>query len=116
MREEEFRNWQETQGYKASTVATQMSNARKIEQAYDLDSEFDTDGLASLEMRLAYSADDARADRPNPTPLELWGDLVRDLSNLRTTVRTYASFRRGGPATGADDRRFLLIEIGRAHV
>ena len=96
MREQEFRHWLEEQEYKASTVATQLSSVRSIEQAYgDLDVVYERDAFSGLIDEFTYSAKDRTTNKPNPTKLKLWGDTYRDLAHLRATLNYYKRFKEG---------------------
>lgn len=96
MRETNFKGWLEQQQYKPSTIATQLSSARSIEQAYgDLDELYDHEGFDGLVREFTYSAADRAANRPNPTKLKLWGNTYRDLAHLRATLSYYKSFKEG---------------------
>lgn len=96
MVENDFKRWLEEQEYKASTIATQLSSARSIEQAYgDLDQIYERDAFDALVKEFTYSAGDRTAERPNPTKLKLWGDTYRDLAHLRATLSYYRKFKKG---------------------
>jgi 5-methylcytosine-specific restriction protein B len=96
LREEEFKHWLEEQEYKASTISTQRSHVRLIEQAYgDVDQVFDRDAFSALLQEFAYTAKDRAANKSNPSRLELWGDTYRDLAHLRATINYYKRFREG---------------------
>jgi 5-methylcytosine-specific restriction enzyme B len=100
MNDEGFRAWLEA-NYGSNTVATKLSEARQLAKAYgDLDALYDEDGLASLMESLRYSAADKAENRPNPSKVPLTSDLNRDLSNLRTTVNYYRSYRGGETQIG----------------
>jgi hypothetical protein len=87
LREEEFRRWFEDQVYAASTISTQISDARSVEQPNgDLDKLYEQDELSRLTAELTYSAADRTSGTPNPTKLTLWGDAYRDLGHLRSTL------------------------------
>lgn len=96
MREEEFKRWLEEQQYKASTISTQLSSVRTIEQAYgDLDEIYHRDALNGLLQEFTYSAKDRSENKANPSKLKLWGDTYRDLAHLRATLNYYKRFREG---------------------
>lgn len=98
MREEEFKRWLEEQQYKASTISTQLSSARTIEQAYgNLDEIYQRDAFNELLQEFAYSANDRSENKSNPSRLKLWGDNYRDLAHLRATINYYKRFREGRP-------------------
>lgn len=90
-----FREW--LQGnYSQNTVHTKMSEARQLTKFYgDLDEHYDQDELNAVMETLRYSANDKAQNRANPSKVPLTSDLYRDLSNLRTTVNYYRSYRGG---------------------
>lgn len=93
MRETEFRAWLAAQGYAASSIATWRSDARKVDNAYDLDRQFDLDGGASMLTELAYSRADEAAGAPNPSRLDYTGPLYSNLADCRAAARAYFRFR-----------------------
>jgi len=93
VREAEFRAWLATQGYAASSIATWRSDARKVDNAYDLDRQFDLDGGASMLTELAYSKADEAAGAPNPSRLDYTGPLYSNLADCRAAARAYFRFR-----------------------
>lgn len=95
------------QGYKPSSVSTLLSDANKVDGQYNLDTEYERDECETLLQRLAYSAADAAAGKPNQTGLILTSDLVRDLSHLRSTARAYVRFRKGN---GGSSHQFVLLD------
>jgi 5-methylcytosine-specific restriction enzyme B len=96
LREEEFRKWFASQNYATSTISTQISDGRYIEQAYgDLEALYGKDQLNGLFSEFAYSAADKTAAKPNPAKLNLWGNTYRDLSRLRGVLNYYKKFKQG---------------------
>lgn len=72
-----------------------MSELRRVEATYgDLDAQFDRDELAGLLEELNYTADDARNSRPNPSRLDISGDIRNNLSSYKSAVQKYARFRQ----------------------
>ncbi|MEQ1953410.1 McrB family protein [Mesorhizobium yinganensis] len=93
MREAEFKAWMEARGYSKTTVSTQMTDMRRIEKAYgNIDSLPDGQTLATLRASLRYSKADERADRPNPSPFEVDGNLYDNLAHFRATLNFYQRF------------------------
>ena len=78
-----------------STFRTKLSELRRVEAAYgDLDALYDDDELASLIDELSYSSDDTRRNRPNPSRLEITGDLRNNLASYKSAVTKYQRFRQ----------------------
>jgi hypothetical protein len=112
VREEEFRAWLQAQEYSRNTVATYLSDGRKVNQAYDLDSEYDGDHCASLLDHLAYSKDDEATGAPNPSAINIAGPLYSNLMACRAATRAYVRFRSsvsnpGGRLEGLDRDKIL---------
>jgi len=97
MREAEFREWMESQGYDSSTITTQVSRVKRLEQTYgDLDNLYPSGGLAQLQMELSYSKEDARNGKANPAPLTIEGSIYNGLSDFRRTIEYYRTFSDAG--------------------
>jgi hypothetical protein len=97
-----FRNWLEKQGLDAKTVATQLSQANRLGHYFgDLDNAYAADRFKLIRATLAYSKEDERAQRGNPAPFEIKGNLYSNLASYRTTLNYYAAFRKAG-GSGAD--------------
>lgn len=98
----EYERWLQA-NYKANTVATMMARARRLERFYgDLDKEYERDGLASILQDLKYSAADKRAERSNPSRIEIEPEKVYStLLDLRAAIGFYIRFKRSpGPGPG----------------
>ena len=77
-----------------ATWSTKLSELRRIERAYgDLDALYDQDELQSLLGELTYSSEDSRLSRPNPSRLEISGDLRNNLASYGSALRKYIRFR-----------------------
>lgn len=107
VREAEFKAWMEAEGYSKTTVATQMTDVRRIEKAYgNLDSLPEGQTLTTIRASLQYSKADGRAGRPNPSRFEIDGNLYDSLAHFRATLNFYQRFLdawaipRGGAALG----------------
>ena len=97
MREAEFKAWMEAEGYSKATVATQMTDVRRIEKAYgDLDNLPDGQTLATVRAALQYSKADERAGRANPSRFEIDGNLYDSLAHFRATLNFYQRFLDAG--------------------
>lgn len=85
--------WLAANGYAASSIATWRSDARKVDNTYDLDRQFDLDGGASMLAELTYSRADEAAGAPNPSRLDYTGPLYSNLADCRAAARAYFRFR-----------------------
>ncbi len=75
--------------------STKLSELRRVEALYgDLDTLYDGDELQSLTDTLTYGADDERCNAPNPSRLEISGNLRNNLASYKSAVQKYARFRQ----------------------
>ena len=94
MQETVYQTWLERRETDPGTLRSRMSTLRRIEGVYgDLDAAFDADGLGSVLETLEYSGTDARSKAPNPSQVEINGDLYSGLASLRSHLRAYAHYR-----------------------
>ncbi len=78
-----------------ATWRTKLSELRRIETAYgDIDSLYDADELQSLIDTLTYGAEDERRNAPNPSKLEIAGNVRNNLASYKSAVQKYARFRQ----------------------
>jgi len=92
VREAEFKAWLIAQGYAPTSIATWLSDGRKVDAAYGLDEQFDRDGGASMLSEMAYSRSDDAAGRPNPSAIDLNGSFYANLAACRAAARAYFRF------------------------
>lgn len=94
MREHDFKAWLVGSGYDSGTISTQIARAKRLDQTYgDLDEHFDRDKFAGIASTLKFSAEDKRNAAPNPSKLEIDGDLYSNLASYRATLNFYQRFR-----------------------
>ncbi len=99
MREEAFRGWLAARNIDAGTLSTRMSYLRRLVAHYgDLDAAWAADGFRGLTADLSYSTEDRRAGRPNPSRLDISGDLYNNLSSYRSHLNSYRQFVDGAAA------------------
>lgn len=93
MKQDEFRKWLVAQGQTDPTASSRVSSAKRVEQYLgDLDELFVQEDLDSVLNRFAYSADDERAERPNPSPVPIDGVLRTGLASLQQALKLYHTF------------------------
>jgi len=94
MKKPEYQQWLDAQKYQANTITAQLHRASRVEECYgDLDEHFRTDRLASVIAALAYSKEDKKQNRPNPTKIPFQGDAYSNLASYRDAVKRYQRFR-----------------------
>lgn len=93
MKEAEFKSWLVAQGYAPTSIATWLSDARKVDRAYNLDEQFDQDGGESMLAEMTDSRADEAAGAPNPSRLDYTDSLYSNLADCRAAARAYFRFR-----------------------
>lgn len=110
---EAFRNWLATTVDAARTRAAYWTDLSRLEKLYgDLDAAYNLDALESIRATLEYSAEDKRHGRPNPSRVEIDGDLYTNLSTFRNEINVYKRFRQAeaNPARPRIDIRREILE------
>lgn len=93
MKQDEFRKWLVAQGQTEATASSRVSSAKRVEQHLgDLDELFAQEDRDSILNRFAYTAEDERAERPNPSPVPIDGVLRTGLASLQQALKLYHSF------------------------
>lgn len=93
MKQDEFRKWLVAQGQTDATASSRVSSAKRVEQYLgDLDELFAQEDRDSILNRFAYTAEDERVDRPNPSPVPIDGVLRTGLASLQQALKLYHSF------------------------
>lgn len=93
MKQDEFRKWLVAQGQSDATASSRASSAKRVEQHLgDLDELFAREDRDSILKRFAYTSEDERAERPNPSPVPIDGVLRTGLASLQQSLRLYHSF------------------------
>lgn len=107
MREEAFKSWL-AKAHSENTVKTAFYRLKKVEIDYgDLDKIYDEGKFDELDLSLTYSKSDENSGKPNPSKIEIANRVRETLTELRTSVRKYRSFRE----QEADDTTEAAIEI-----
>ncbi len=115
MRADKYGEWLEQEGLAKSSIDTRISHAKRVEEHYDdLDGLFDEDRLEGVIGELQYSAEDKRANAPNPSRLPIDGDLYDNLASYRAAVRKYREYRETNAMAASEDSRFRSLEFYRA--
>ncbi|MBX7540312.1 AAA family ATPase [Qipengyuania sphaerica] len=102
MTEDKFKEWLASEGLVASSISTRISDLRRVEKHFgDLDAAYDQDGCASIFQKLTYTAADQAAGKPNPSGIEIEGNLYDGLSGYKSSLTAYVRFRNSETNTGA---------------
>lgn len=93
MKQDDFRKWLMAQGQTDATASSRVSSAKRVEQYLgDLDELFAQEDRDSVLNRFAYTAEDERAERPNPSAVPIDGVLRTGLASLQQALKLYHSF------------------------
>ena len=115
MREQEFRDWLEAKDYSPNTIATWLSDGRKVDKIHSLDGGFGSDHCKQILEQLSYSKADSALGKSDSSGLNITGPLYNNLAACRAAVRSYVRFReaQANPeGTLSDlDRRIILEAI-----
>lgn len=104
----DYQDWLRRQGYGANTIVAQIHRIGRVEAHYgDLDQHYDQDRLQQLIAQLAYSTEDERRDRRNPTRIPITGNIRSNLASYKSAVLWYARFRQGGVKANLPVRKNL---------
>ena len=99
--------WLASRGLQPNSVSTRITDLKRLEAHYgDLDELYDRDGFAATLNNLKYSKDDERQGRPNPSGLEIDGDLYQNLSHFRSSLKAYSDFREAMSEPGKGEDRW----------
>ena len=89
----DYENWLRRNEYAAS-AGNRLAQARRVEQHFgDIDQHYANDRLKAVMRALAYSTEDERRGRPNPTPIPINGILRTNLASYRNALKLYGTFR-----------------------
>lgn len=95
MKETEFRKWLEAKGQSEKSIGSRISAARRVENAVgDLDKVLDSKKIEDLLHQFDYSTEDESKETPNPSPVQVDGNLRNGLASLRQSISLYADFVR----------------------
>jgi len=116
--EAEFKAWLEEKGQSPQTVSSRISSAKRVEQYLgDLDELFSTQTKEKILEKFAYSTEDEREGRPNPSPVPINGVLRTGLASIRQALELYHSFlanRRNMPDKSA--HQTLVDRLSRKEI
>ncbi len=92
-----FRDWLLQKNHQITSIDARVSNLRRIEQfCGDLDDALEVQGREKLLSQFAYSTEDERDSRANPSPVPIDGNLRAGLASLRQAISLYDDFRNDG--------------------
>ncbi len=91
---DDYRAWLKAQGYSEGSCNSRPANVRTVERAYGetLDEIHARGGLRDLVGQLVYSSEDERRRRPNPSKIEIQGNVRNGLATLKQAVLLYGKF------------------------
>lgn len=89
----DYGDWLRSNGYPEQTVSAQLYRVQRVEDAFgELENHFHEDGLSSILETLAYSSEDERNARPNPSQIQINGNLRANLASYKDAVKRYQTF------------------------
>lgn len=95
MQEAEFQKWLEAKGQSEESIGPRISTVRWIENEIgDLDEVLAEQKIEDLLRQYSYSAEDESNSAPNPSPVQVNGNLRDGLASLRQSINLYADFVR----------------------
>jgi len=116
MREAEFREWLEGEGYDPGTISTQIARLKRIESHYGPLSDKIRDGsLEELSRLFDYSSQDERDGRPNPVSFSIEGNLRTTLASYKSTIAYFRRFAEA-PRDAARGKEREVIALTQAAV
>lgn len=93
MQDTAYRDWLIAKGTDPGTLASRLSNVRRVEAAYgDLDAVYLADGFDNILTELTYSTGDRARNESNPSKLAITGDFYSGLASARTHLNNYKRF------------------------
>ena len=99
------------QSLSPASLNSYLSGLRSIETAYgDLDSLYSEDRFDTVFRDLTFSSHDERTGRQNPSRISIAANLYKQLSNLRSHLRFYVSFKES-EAEGNDDFAEAIVPV-----
>lgn len=80
-------------GHTDASASSRLSRAKRVEQYLgDLDELFAQEDRDSILNRFAYTAEDERLERPNPSPVPIDGVLRSGLVSIQQALKLYHTF------------------------
>jgi len=99
-----FPAWLDRQGVPANTSAATVARVRRLSLAYGgLQQLHDRDRLAQLLTELTYGMEDERRGRPNPSRVQINGDLRTGLASLKNAATLFRSYLEGSQKVHSAD-------------
>ncbi len=90
---QDYKQWLIDKQYSANTRITQMHRVRKVEEAYgNLDEHFANGTYQDVLNALLYTADDEKANKPNPSKIKFHGNVRNNLQSYKYAAARYVSF------------------------
>ncbi|RWO62761.1 MAG: DUF91 domain-containing protein [Mesorhizobium sp.] len=93
---QDYKAWLEEQKYDAGTITAQLHRVGRVEKYYgDLDMHFSNGTMQEIVVELNYSADDVRHNKPNPSKIQIEGNIRNNLASYKNAVVRYRKFLTG---------------------
>ncbi|MER8863942.1 endonuclease NucS [Mesorhizobium sp. M0751] len=93
---QDYKAWLEEQKYDSGTITAQLHRVGRVEKFYgDLDAHFANGTLQNIIDELNYSAEDGRHNKPNPSKIQIEGNIRNNLASYKNAVVRYRKFLTG---------------------
>ncbi len=90
---QDYPTWLAEQKYAENTQVAQIHRVKKVEECYGSLDKHDADGTyQGVIDQLKYSADDERANKPNPSKIKFEGNIRNNLQSYKNAVVRYQKF------------------------
>jgi hypothetical protein len=92
----DYKAWLEQQKYDSGTIVAQLHRVGRVEEFYgNLDKHFADGTLQAIIDELSYSTEDARQNKPNPSKIQIQGNIRNNLASYKSAVVRYRKFLTG---------------------
>lgn len=112
MNMENFMNWLiNEKGLKENTAKSTMSRVGRIQKGYDLDREYDADGLECVMAIFEKAITDAKEGLVPNINITIDGDYITGLGSLKRALSLYKEYKTSGAVSGnKNECRSVKIE------
>lgn len=100
----DYQTWLREQRYNENTISNQLSRVKKVEEAYgQLDESIRNGTIDEIIKALNYTTEDERRGRPNPSRINIQGNIRNGLQSYKNAVAGYQRFVASSDLTALSD-------------